>query len=95
MRLNKHLLFQIYLIFFCSVCNAAADTVLHGIGKKYFLDFFFCFNPAQKFLSSENLFFTMQLYTITTVILTGQTIYYSHIYRLKVKKTGAIIKVIA
>ncbi|KAF2949551.1 hypothetical protein DAI22_01g119300 [Oryza sativa Japonica Group] len=35
----------------------------------------------------------MQLYTITTVILTGQTVYYSHIYhRLKAKKARATSK---
>jgi hypothetical protein len=38
----------------------------------------------------------MQLYTITTVILTGQTVYYSHIYhRLKAKKARATSKVTA
>jgi hypothetical protein len=42
-----------------------------------------------------NIAFTMQLYIITTVVLTGQTIYYSHIYHhLKEKKSRVINKVI-
>jgi hypothetical protein len=37
----------------------------------------------------------MQLYTMTTLILTGQTLYYSHIYhRLKAKKSRAASKVV-
>jgi hypothetical protein len=37
----------------------------------------------------------MQLYTITTLILTGQTIYYSHIYHhLKLKNSRAASKVV-
>lgn len=53
------------------------------------------FNLAGCFLEPATLptqFYMALLYTITTMILTGQTIYYSHIYRLKVKKTGTIIK---
>uniref|UniRef100_A0ACD5VY93 Uncharacterized protein n=1 Tax=Avena sativa TaxID=4498 RepID=A0ACD5VY93_AVESA len=50
------------------------------------------FNLVGCFLEPATLptqFYMALLYTITTLILTGQTIYYSHIYCLKVKKTGA------
>ncbi|CAM0880859.1 unnamed protein product [Alopecurus aequalis] len=50
------------------------------------------FNVVGCFLEPATLptqFYMALLYTITTMILTGQTIYYSHIYHLKVKKTGA------
>lgn len=53
------------------------------------------FNLVGCFLEPATLptqFYMALLYTITTVILTGQTIYYSHIYHLKVKKTGTTAK---
>ncbi|KAL6626434.1 hypothetical protein ACP70R_030160 [Stipagrostis hirtigluma subsp. patula] len=54
------------------------------------------FNVAGCFLEPATLptqFYMALLYTMTTLILTGQTIYYSHIYhRLKAKKSGAISK---
>ncbi|EMS56021.1 hypothetical protein TRIUR3_23354 [Triticum urartu] len=53
------------------------------------------FNLVGCFLEPATLptqFYMALLYTITTVILTGQTIYYSHIYHLKVKKTGVTAK---
>uniref|UniRef100_A0A453EPF7 Uncharacterized protein n=1 Tax=Aegilops tauschii subsp. strangulata TaxID=200361 RepID=A0A453EPF7_AEGTS len=53
------------------------------------------FNLVGCFLEPATLptqFYMALLYTITTMILTGQTIYYSHIYHLKVKKTGTTAK---
>lgn len=54
------------------------------------------FNLIGCFLEPETLptqFYMALLYTITTVILTGQTVYYSHIYhRLKAKKARATSK---
>ncbi|XP_006644034.1 uncharacterized protein LOC102703908 [Oryza brachyantha] len=54
------------------------------------------FNLIGCFLEPETLptqFYMALLYTITTVILTGQTIYYSHIYhRLKAKKARSTSK---
>uniref|UniRef100_A0A0E0JGT2 Uncharacterized protein n=1 Tax=Oryza punctata TaxID=4537 RepID=A0A0E0JGT2_ORYPU len=54
------------------------------------------FNLIGCFLEPETLptqFYMALLYTITTIILTGQTVYYSHIYhRLKPKKARATSK---
>lgn len=73
---------------------AVADTVLCGIGEIFNLNDSKCCIILLLILV-YGCYIDLQLYTASTVILTGQTMYYGYIYhRLEPNKHGIHVKVI-